>query len=907
LKVIADEDLFRRIVEAVPEGIWVVNPQGQTIFCNEPMAAILGSEVESVQKLSCFDAVFPADLEEARRHFAVQMAGGALPFDFRLRRIDGTPRWVTISCMPMYDDGGVCTGLLSLFTDITQRLVAEDSRWDAAELSGAIFSQPSVGMAQASIEGEQQSQQRLTLAQNAARLGVWDCDLRTNLTVVSREYATIHGLEPGHPPLTHENWMKLVHPADRERVQALLRMSLERTHSWDTEFRVVWPDGSVHWLLGKGKVFLDESGLPIRMTGVSLDITERKQAEELRSHLAAIVESSDDAIIGETLDGEILSWNTGAERMNGYRAEEVVGQSISLLIPPDRLGEIPQILERLRHGERLEHYETAHVRKDGSRIDISATISPIRDGAGAVVAASAVARDITEKKRAEAMLRESEERFRRVFEEGPLGLALVGRDYRFLKANSALCRMVGYSEEELIQKTFADITHPDDVPADVELAERLFKREIPFYRMEKRYVKKNGEPIWINLTASLVIDRNGEFLYGIAMVEDITEVKRTREESLARQKLESLGTLARGIAHDFNNLLGGVQAQAELALTELEAGSSCQEELEAIREVATRGSEIVQQLMIYAGQEGAVVELVDISKEVEAMLALLKVSVSKHAPVKVDFGQNLPRTRVSAAQLRQIVMNLVTNASDAIGDRDGLIRVITRRMTLEGELAVSGSLPEGDYLSLEVSDNGCGVSPETQGRVFDPFFTTKSAGRGLGLAVVSGIVRGLGGAIRLTSEPGRGSTFQILLPCVETTGRAASGAMSTTKEFTGPRDATVLIVEDEDALRQAVARMLRKNSFEVFEAADGYSAVDLLRANGSKIDVILLDMTIPGLSSDQVVAEAAKARPDIRVILTSAYSQEMIGSAMVAPQIRSFIRKPFRFGDLMQTLRNSLS
>lgn len=232
---------------------------------------------------------------------------------------------------------------------------------------------------------------------------------------------------------------------------------------------------------------------------------------------------------------------------------------------------------------------------------------------------------------AQRVLQESEERFRRVFEEGPLGLALVRRDYHFVKVNDALCQMVGYDDVELLHMSFVDITHPDDMRADVELAEQLFTRKIPFYRIQKRHVKKTGEFIWINLTASVILGADGEPHYGLAMVEDITEIKHTQEEALLRQHLESLGTLAGGIAHDFNNLLGAVQAQADLALAELEAGSSCKEQLQAISHVAMRGSEIVRQLMIYAGKENSAVEPVDLSKIVDEMLSLLRVSVSKRA------------------------------------------------------------------------------------------------------------------------------------------------------------------------------------------------------------------------------------------------------------------------------------
>jgi PAS domain S-box-containing protein len=403
----------------------------------------------------------------------------------------------------MRDRDGVPICIIAVTEDITEKIRAESALRD--------------------------SEQRLMLAQGAAHVGVWDCDLRTNVSLISGEYARMHGLAPDHPPLTHEEWLESVHPADRERVNALLTESIERTRIWDHEFRVVWPDGSVHWLLGKGEVFLDESGQPVRMVGVNLDITERKRAEEQHSRLAAIVESSDLAIIGEAVDGTIVSWNRGAEKLYRYKAEEMLGRNKSSVIPPARLDLARLVRESLGRGARVPSFETTGLRRDGSEVPISLTLSPTLDSAGAVVGISAIARDITAQKQADAALRESEERFRRVFEEGPLGLALVRRDYHFEKVNSALCQMLGYSEAELLKLSFADITHPDDLRADVELAERLFRCEIPFYNLRKRYVKKNGEIVWINLTASLICNQEGEPIHGIAMIEDITEVKRAQE------------------------------------------------------------------------------------------------------------------------------------------------------------------------------------------------------------------------------------------------------------------------------------------------------------------------------------------------------------------------------------------
>jgi PAS domain S-box-containing protein len=527
-------------------------------------------------------------------------------------------------------------------------------------------------------------------------------------------------------------------------------------------------------------------------------------------------------------------------------------------------------------------------------------VSNLKDvGERASLARAELARNLA----TQAALRESEERFRRVFEEGPLGLALVGKDCHFLKINSALCQMVGYTEQELVQRTFADITHPDDIREDMALAERLFRGEIPYYRLQKRYVKKNGEVIWINLTKSMIRDHEGEPLYALTMVEDITEVKRSQEESLARQKLESLGTLASGIAHDFNNLLGGVLAQAELGLWELAAGANPEAELKAIRNAALRGSEIVRELMIYAGKEGAVVRLVDISQIVSEMLELLKVSLSKRAVLETDLSQYLPPIQANAAQLRQIVMNLVTNASDAMDDQTGVIRVTTRCVKVAHNSSATSERLAGNCVQLEISDTGRGMSVETQAKVFDPFFTTKSAGHGLGLAVVEGIVRGLAGRIHFTSDVGKGTTFQILIPCSDHAAISSSEAISGIEDSSRPSaGATVLVVEDEDSLRQAVGKMLGKAGFEVFEAADGSCAIDLLHSNGEKIDVVFLDLTIPGASSREVVAEAVRARPDIRVVLTSAYDEEMIPGALDVPQVCTFVRKPFQIVDVVKTL-----
>ncbi len=588
----------------------------------------------------------------------------------------------------------------------------------------------------------------------------------------------------------------------------------------------------------------------------------------------------------------------------GRKQEEIAGHPIVEIIGREGFEAIRPHVEKVLSGEREEYEGRVNYGGVGPRW-IHAVYVPTKGQDHKVDGWIAVIADVTEPHEAEATLRASEERFRNMADSAPVALWVTGPDGLVSFYNRIALKFAGRTMAELEGSDWIEFVHPDD-RSDCQSAFWAALAERSSFRIECRVRRADGEYRWVLCSGVPRFSPEGVFAGFLGTSVDITGVKRVHEAAIAAQKLESLGTLASGIAHDFNNLLGSVLALAELALWDCPAGSKHEAELIAIRDVAMRGSEIVRQLMIYAGKESAVAELVDFSTIVEEMLELLKVSVSKHAVLEVNLNQDLPPIRANGAQLRQVVMNLVTNASEAVGDRDGVIRVTTKLVKPRPDSrGGSRRLVEGDWVQLEVSDTGRGMSPETQAKMFDPFFTTKSAGHGLGLAVVQGIVRDLGGSIHLVSDLGKGTTFQILLPCAETTAGTTSGALSGAEGLAhAVQDGTVLIVEDEGPLRKAVGNMLRMRGFEVLEAADGSSAIDLLRTNRDKVDVILLDMTIPGAPSSEVVAEAAKSRPEIRVVLTSAYSQEIAAGAMSGPQVQTFIRKPFQIDDLVKTLRS---
>jgi two-component system cell cycle sensor histidine kinase/response regulator CckA len=299
---------------------------------------------------------------------------------------------------------------------------------------------------------------------------------------------------------------------------------------------------------------------------------------------------------------------------------------------------------------------------------------------------------------------------------------------------------------------------------------------------------------------------------------------------------------------------------------------------------------------------------VDVSRLVAEMLELLKVSISKRAVLRMDLGDNLPDVQGNAAQIRQLVMNLIINASEAIGEKEGMITVTTARVSGDLNLASNGvmALKVDEYVRLEVSDTGCGMTEAFKVKIFDPFFSTKFAGRGLGLAVVQGVVRAHGGAIRLMSAPGGGTTFQIFLPCTpqraaEVHGAISSAVVERSHTRAGPAG-TILVVEDEEILRLAVSKALRKIGFSVMEASDGSVAIDLIRAHKDEIDIVLLDVTLPGTPSREVFEITERMCPELNVIVTSAYSKETVDTCFAGHRVDHFIRKPFQLDELRACL-----
>jgi nitrogen-specific signal transduction histidine kinase len=391
---------------------------------------------------------------------------------------------------------------------------------------------------------------------------------------------------------------------------------------------------------------------------------------------------------------------------------------------------------------------------------------------------------------------------------------------------------------------------------------------------------------------------------------DLTEhlqferLRRDAGKALQAQKLESLGVLAGGIAHEFNNILTGILGNASLAREHRGDPAALDECLRAVEQSALRAAELCQQMLAFAGRGQVAAEVTDLNRLASEMVTLLTAATRKTATLRLDLAANLPPVRCDAAQVRQVLMNLVTNASDAIGDRDGVVTVSTGVIDADrADPDGPGDGPEpGRYVALAVADTGHGMTDEVRAKAFDPFFTTKFAGRGLGLAAVQGIVRGHGGAIRVASRPGEGSTFTVLLPAAE---ERPPRPVPEPPAAPG-RQRLVLVVEDEENIRTFARKVLELAGFVVELAADGRAGVEAFRARPDAFAAVLLDLTMPHLDGTAVVRELRQLRPDVRVVLMSGYVAPDESARFAGLGLAGFVPKPFRVQDLLKAITDAI-
>jgi PAS domain S-box-containing protein len=750
----------------------------------------------------------------------------------------------------------------------------------------------------------------ISLAMQAGRMYGFEWNTRTDEVHRSKSCTQILAAKDAAHD-TGANWFRRIHPEDVDRVKGVLAILSPAYDAYDTKYRVQRSDGNWITIHESSRGFFDSSNRLARISGVVVDVSDQTRAEldlaVIQRELLSLVDNLPIAVAITSEHGFIEYINQSFSRTFGYRLEEITR--------PDDWWRLAYPDERYRR-EVFAAWEEAvrGVGDDGHDIPVCEYRITGKDGAlhtvevfGAVLGHRKLLlfNDITEARRAEAELRESESRFRLMADTAPTMLWVSGVDKQCTFFNQGWLNFTGRTLDQELGNGWLEGVHPDDLDRCLKYYAEAFDARRRF-QMEYRLRRANGEYGCVLDTGAPRFESNGDFAGYVGSCLDLTDFKRQQEQMHAMQRLESLGVIASGIAHDFNNLLSCILVDASTTVSELEPGSPALSSLHRIEAVAERAAEIVRQIMAYAGQGGQELESIELGALVREMLRLLQVCLPVNVRLDLRVPHDLPRIKANAGQIRQVVMNLVLNAAEALGDRQGTVLFAARRKFLTGTHTSPGAnLPGGEYVRLEISDNGLGMTREVQNRIFDPFFTTKFEGRGIGLSAVQRIVLSHGGSIEVTSAPGVGTTFEILLPCTE----ASDDAIPPPDERAGisqPRKVSILVVEDEETLRVSVSQMLRKRGFAVLEAEDGDVAVSLIRSQGADISVLLLDLTLPGKSSLEVLEQLHQTRPDAKVILTSAFELQSVDGRLRALRHDTFLRKPYQVDELITLVRKAI-
>ncbi len=713
--------------------------------------------------------------------------------------------------------------------------------------------------------------------------------------------------------------------------------------SWTTE-QLSYEDDQIK---GAYEVHVFQTA-PNEMAALFLEITERKRTEEsLRASEARLQSLFSAAPVGIGLvRGRVITHvNKKFGDLLGYSAEEMLDRSARFLYPTqaefDLVGQekYQQILE---HGTGT--VETRMQRKDGEIIEVLLSSTPL-DRGDLTAGVTFTVLDITDRKRSARRLSRLTERLAALgtdYQENLdlltqlVGELLNGRAAAFCRfENERVIFAASWKPPKDLGRDYpasgllcSDVlaSETEDVLVVSDLQRSSYAKSDPFVSalgIEScvcRLVSCHGKPIGALSVAyehdfSPTAD-DGRLLGTVARAIGAEEDRRYAEEERRNleaqiqhaQKLESLGVLAGGIAHDFNNLLAGILGNTSVALLDLPFESPVRDCIQDVERSARRAADLVRQMLAYAGKGRFVVDVLSLESVVTEMAHLLEVSISKKAVLRYNFAADVPPVRADATQLRQVVMNLITNASDAIGDESGVIAISTGVVACDhaylAETFLDDDLAPGVFSWVEVSDTGCGMDEDTVQRIFDPFFSTKFTGRGLGLAAVLGIVRGHHGAIKVYSEVGRGTTVKVLFPSDE--GATARGEEPMTKPESWSPSGTVLLVDDEEIVRTTATRMLERLGFDVVMAVDGREAIEVFREHEEQIVCVLLDLTMPNVDGEQCFEELRRIKREVCVVLSSGYNEQDLIDRFAGKGLAGFIQKPYSTQSLSAKLRDVL-
>lgn len=879
------DDRFKRLLQDIPSiAVQGYQPDGTNHYWNHASELLYGYSAQEAIGRNLLDLIIPPEIQNNVRKAIQQMAETGQPIpasELSLMRKDGA-RVPVYSSHAIVMEPGQCQTLFCIDIDLTALKRSEVAFQTSSAHLGSIFRAAPVGIGVVTDRVFKQVNERL-----CQMIGY------SQTEIIDQCAEILYIDKPSYDYVGSEKYRQI---------------QLHGTGVVETKWRQ--KDGNIIDVLLSSSP-LDISDLSKGVTFTAMDITERKRAEGVLSRFQLLVTHSRDIILFiRCSDGRILEANKSAVKAYGYSHEELLEMSIHQLREPSSMKMVPgQMQQADDHGVL---FETVHLCKDGTPfpVEVSAQAETI-DGVRTLIS---VVRDITERKKGEEALRESEERYRQLFNINKDSMFVHlgptrGRPGRFIEVNDVACQRLGYSRNELLQMSPPDIDAPDTLAGLPNIMEQLSRKGHAMW--EGAHLTKDGRRIPVEIINRLFDFRGTPMV--LSSVRDITERKQAEDEREKlqsqlnqAQKMESVGRLAGGVAHDFNNKLGVIIGYTEMILDQVGSNHPLFPSLEEIAKAAESSADLTRQLLAFARKQTIAPKLLDLNETVSEMLNMLRRLIGEEIDLAWFPGKDLWAIKVDPSQIDQILANLCVNAKDAI---TGVGKIIIETGTTSFDEAYCklhvGSVP-GDYVYLSLSDNGCGMDKKTISHLYEPFFTTKEQGKGtgLGLATVYGVVKQNRGFINVYSQPGRGSTFKIYLPRHK--GLAKQNITQKQVELASQGHETILLVEDESSILQMTTIMLEQLGYTVLAAITPGQAIELAERNTSQINLLITDVVMPEMNGKELSKKIIALHPNLKHLFVSGYTTNVIAHQGVLEEGVHFIQKPFHRNDLADKIREVL-
>jgi PAS domain S-box-containing protein len=870
------QERYELAVSSGKVGVWDWDGETGEIYISPNLKTALGFEPHEIHDpvKNWGELVYTDDMKKLRGAANMHLAGLTPRYEVECRMMhkNGGIRWFLIHGNAVRDTGGKPYRMAGVYTDITDRKQVEETLKESERRYKDLFENVPTGVYRTTPDG------RVLMANPVLvkMLGYSSLDELISLNLENE------GFNAHYP---------------RSQFKEILEREGEVR---GLEFSWTRRDGTLIFVRENARAIRGEDGKVLYYEGTLEDITDRKRAEERLQFQSLLLDSVRESVIATDLGGNVTYWSKGAEMLYGYSGQEVIGKPLTFIVEHKNFEEEKQRTRRVIEtgswsGEYLQK------RKDGSSFWAQTVISLVKDQNGQPLGLIGIDRDITARRRAEEVLRESEEKYRTLLEHSYDLVIETSMDGRFLYVSPKHREVLGYEPDELIGRSIFERIHPDDRQAVMVEFQRAIVTFTSGY-VVYRFGHKNGDWRLLESTGKPFKTASGE-IRGIIASRDITEQRRMEEERLRAQKLESLGVLAGGIAHDFNNLLTAILGNISLAKVRLGTEDKTFKRLAEAERACIRASDLTQQLLTFS-RGGAPIKRVTLISELIKDSASFVLRGSK-AGCEFSVPEDLWVIESDEGQISQVINNLVINADQAMPE-GGVIKINAENIIIDD----GDGLPikRGRYVKITVEDQGTGIPEEHLPKIFDPYFTTKQSGSGLGLATTYSIIKNHDGYIGVESKVGVGTKFLIYLPALHKVEKENEDLV---KEELLSGVGRVLVMDDEEIIREVAGEMLSKIGYEVEYARDGAEAIEMyMRAkqNNTPFDAVIMDLTIPGgMGGKEAIERLKEIDPQVKAIVSSGYSNDPVMSEFRRYGFSGFVAKPYRIEDLNKTMHEVIN